>query len=59
MTKGSAVGNYRPIACSNLLWKLLTGTIADKVYKHLDEQHLFSKEKEGCKWKPEKPRITS
>ena len=25
--KGNAVGNYRPIACFNLLWKLLTGFI--------------------------------
>ena len=25
--KGNAVGNYRPIACFNLLWKLLTSFI--------------------------------
>ena len=25
--KGNAVGNYRPIACLNLLWKLLTAII--------------------------------
>ena len=25
--KGNAVGNSRPIACLNILWKLLTGII--------------------------------
>ena len=28
--KGTEVGNYRPIACLNLIWKLLTGIISDK-----------------------------
>ena len=28
--KGNAVGNYRPIACLNLLWKLLTGIVNEK-----------------------------
>ena len=29
--KGNAVGNYRPIVCLNLLWKLLIGIITDKL----------------------------
>ena len=29
--KRNAVGNYRPIACLNLLWKLLTGIINEKL----------------------------
>lgn len=42
--KGRSVGNYTPIACLSLLWKLLSGIIVDKVYKHLDEQHLLPEE---------------
>ena len=34
-TKGPVVGNYRPIACLNLLWKLLTGIMSDETYNHL------------------------
>ena len=33
--KGNAVGNYRPIGCLNLLWKLKTSIIPDKLYQHL------------------------
>ena len=29
--KGNVVGNYKPIACLNLLWKLLTGIINEEV----------------------------
>ena len=29
--KGNPVGNYRPISYLNLLWKLQTGIIADKL----------------------------
>ena len=32
--EGNAVGNYRPIACLNFLWKLLTGIINDKLNDH-------------------------
>ena len=31
--KGNAVGNYRPIACLILPWKLLTGIITNKLYE--------------------------
>ena len=34
-SKGNGAGNYRPIACLPLLWKLLTGIFAQKAYKHL------------------------
>ena len=37
--KGNAVGNYRPITCLNLLWKLLTGIINEKVYNYLNQQN--------------------
>ena len=38
--KGNAVGNYRPIACLNLLWKLIAGIINEKYY-HLNQQNLL------------------
>ena len=28
--KGTEVENYKPIACLNLIWKLLTGVISEK-----------------------------
>ena len=34
---GIEVGNYIPIACLKLIWKLLTGIINDKTYDHLKE----------------------
>ena len=30
--KGNAAGNYRPISSLPLLWKLMTGTIAESIY---------------------------
>ena len=48
-TKGNAVGNYRPIACLNLLWKFLTGIITDKLNDHLENKDLFPKEQKGCR----------
>ena len=50
-TKGTEVGNYRPIACLNLLWKLLTGVISDKTYMHLENNNLFPNEQKGGKRK--------
>ena len=43
-TTGNAVGNYRPIACLNLLWKLLTVIITNKLYEHLENQDLLPEE---------------
>ena len=47
--KGNAVGNYKAIVCLNLLWKLLTGIINEKVYDHLNQQNLLPEEKNGCR----------
>ena len=33
--KSNAGSNYRPITCLPLIWKLLTGVIADQIYAHL------------------------
>ena len=49
LAKGNAVGNYRPIACLNLLWKLKTGIIADKLYQHLENENLLLEEQKGCR----------
>ena len=46
---GNAVGNYRPIACLNLLWKLLAGIINEKVYGHLNKQKLLTEEQKVCR----------
>ena len=46
--KGNAVGSYRPIACLNLLWRLKTGIIADKLYQHLKNENLLLEQK-GCR----------
>ena len=40
-TKGNTVGNYRPIACLKLLWKILTGIITDKLIENLENQDLL------------------
>ena len=47
-SKGNSVGNYRPIACLNFLWKLLTGIINEKFYDHLSQQNLLLEEQKGC-----------
>ena len=47
--KGTEVGNYRPIACLNLIWKLLTGIISDKTYDHLEENKLLPEEQKGSR----------
>ena len=47
--KGNAVGNYRPKASLNLLWKLKTGIIADKLYQNLGNENLLLEERKGCK----------
>ena len=40
-TKGNSVGNYIPIACLNLFWKLLTGVTTDNLNEHLENQDLL------------------
>ena len=48
-TKGNAVGDYRLIACLDLLWKLLTGIITDELYEHPENQELLPEEQKGCR----------
>ena len=43
-SKGNVASNYRPITYLPLMWKLLTGVIADQIYVHLDQETLLPKE---------------
>ena len=47
--KGNAVDNFRPISCLPMMWKLLTGVIADNVYEHLENNELLPEEQKGCR----------
>ena len=49
--KGNTASNYRPITCLPLLWKLLTGVIADEMYEYLGSRSLLPEEQNGCKRK--------
>jgi len=49
LAKGSAVDNFRPITCLPLLWKLLTGIIAEELYNYLEEAALLTWEQKGCR----------
>ena len=48
-SKGNVASNYRPISCLPLMWRLLTGVIADQMYAHLDQEKLLPEEQNGCR----------
>ena len=48
-SKGNVASNYRPITCLSLMWKLLTGVIADQIYAHLDQEKLLLEEQKGAR----------
>ena len=48
-TKGNAVDNFRPISCLPLLWKLMTGIIAESMYGFLESNNILPNEQKGCK----------
>ena len=50
-SKGNTVDNYIPISCLLLIWKLLTGVIAESMYEYLDKNNILPEEKKGCKRK--------
>ena len=50
-SKGNAVNNYRPISCLPLIWKLMTGTIAESIYNFLDVNDKLPVEQKGCRKK--------
>ena len=45
--KGGQVTNFRPITFLPLLWKLLTGIIAEELYGHLEKEGLLPDEQKG------------
>ena len=49
--KGKAASNYRPITSLPLVWKLLTGIIAEEVYGLLDKNLLLPQEQKGFRRK--------
>ena len=47
--KGIAVDNYWPISCLPLMWKLMTGTVANSVYEYLEMYDLLPVEQKACR----------
>ena len=47
--KGKVARNNRPNAYLPLMWKLLTGVLAETLYQHLDSNCLFPDEQKGCR----------
>ena len=53
--KGNTADNYRPITCLPLMWKLLTGVIADEIT--LNEKKFFQKNKKDAEEEVVEQRI--
>ena len=45
--KGNAADNYRSITCLPLMWKLLTGVIAEEMYNYLEWEKIPLEEHKG------------
>ena len=45
--KGTIASNYRPITCLPLMWKLLTGLIAEEMYEFLEKNDLLPQGRKG------------
>ena len=41
--------NYRPITCLPIMWKVLTGIMAEDLYQHLHQSSLLPDEQKGCR----------
>ena len=46
--KESPVDNYRPISCLPLMWRLMTGMLAEEMYSYLEREKVLSSEQKGC-----------
>ena len=46
-SKGYVASDYSPITCLPLMWKLLTGVIADQICASLDQEKLLPEEQKG------------
>ena len=42
--KGNEVNSYRKITCLPLMWKLITGIVADEIYNHLAGNDLLQEQ---------------
>ena len=47
--KGSAVDNYRPVSYLPLMWKLMTGMLAEKMHSRLERENVLPSEQKGCR----------
>ena len=47
--KVNTADNYRPITCLPLMWKLLTGVIAEEMYNYLEREKILPEEQKGCR----------
>ena len=44
LEKGYAVENYQPITCLPVMWKLMTGVIADNIYAYMENKNKLPDE---------------
>ena len=47
--KGNAVETTGPIICLPIMWKVVTGIIAEDLYQHLHQSSLLPDEQKGCR----------
>ena len=58
--KGKLVSNFRPITCLPLIWKLLTGILAEELYEHLEKNKFITMRTKGMpERKPRHKRSTT
>ena len=48
-SKGNVASNYRQITSLPLMWKLLTGVIADQIYVYLNQEKLLPEVQKVCR----------
>ena len=46
-SRHNAVDNFRPISCLPLMWKLITGVIAESMYTFLEWKDVLPNEQKG------------
>ena len=56
-SKGNDFDDYRPISCFPIMWKLMTGTIAETIYNFLDVRISYQLNKNDAKKNVEGPKI--
>jgi hypothetical protein len=46
--ESSNPGNYRPITCLSVVYKLFTAMLYTKIYEHCDTNQIIAEEQKGC-----------